>query len=133
MKPIVAEMLKIYRVKPLDFMGYKVTRENPYTYHHIKKKCDGGQVTIENGAILTLNAHEYLNIIEFKGANTYYALNEMFKIINRQGHAPTMEQYQIIDALLRMFEEEHRNDKNSKGKPLIKQKYLKREIIKNRR
>lgn len=126
MKPIVKEMLKIYRVKPLDFMGYKVTKENPYTFHHIQKRCDGGLATIDNGAILTLVAHEYLNIIEFKDISTYYALNEMFKIINRQGYAPTVEQYQIINAMLEMFEEKHERDRNSKGKLLIKQKYLKR-------
>lgn len=126
MRPIVKEMLKIYQIKPYDFMGYKMTKENPYTYHHIKKRCDGGLETIENGAILTLNAHEYLNVIELKGIKTYYALNEMFRIINQQGYAPTIEQYQIIDTMLRLFEEEHIKDKNSKGKLLIKQKYLKR-------
>lgn len=130
MDSILKEMLKIYQIKPLDFMGYKVTRENPYTYHHIQKKSDGGKKTIDNGAILTLNAHEYLNIIELTDERTYIALNQIFKLINNQKQAPTLEQYQIINIMLSLYEEKHINIRNSKGKLLIKEKYLKREFLK---
>lgn len=129
MNSIIKEMLKIYPIKPLDFMGYKVTKENPYTYHHIIKRCDGGTKTIENGAILTLNAHEYLNIIELTDIKTYMVLNQMFQIINQQKQKPTLEQYQAINIILKLYEEKHINDRNSKGKILIKSKHLKREIL----
>lgn len=122
-------MLKIYDVRPYDFMGYKMTKQNPYTYHHIIKKCDGGKETIDNGAILTEIAHEYLHIIEYKDNNTYIALSKILQIINNQQKAPTLEQYEIINALLELFEKEHSLDLNSKGKTLIREKYKKRNII----
>jgi hypothetical protein len=52
----------------------------------------------------------------------------MFQIINNQQTKPTLEQYQIINTMLKMFEEKHKNDKTSKGKKLIQYKYLEREI-----
>jgi hypothetical protein len=53
-------------------------------------------------------------------------LNKMFEIINRQKHAPTPEQRQIIDYLLEEFYQLHKDDKTSKGKRLIKYDYTKR-------
>ena len=119
-------MIKIYKPLDYDWLNYKVTQSNPLTYHHIEKKCDGGKETIENGALLSEVGHEYFNIIEFKSKETYITLNKMFKIINTQRTAPTQEQRQIVEFLLKEFESEHKDDKNSRGKPLIKYKYLKR-------
>ena len=31
------------------------------TYHHIKEKCKGGQATVENGALLSAENHEWFN------------------------------------------------------------------------
>lgn len=106
-------------------MGYSLNRSNA-TFHHIVKKSDGGKETIENGAVLARPAHEYLHIIEFKDIETYITLNKIFRIINNQGYAPTQEQYRIINYLLLKFEREHKRDLSSKGKLLIKQKYLER-------
>ena len=61
MKNVTKLIIRIYNVKKIDWMGYKVSKDNPYTYHHLKKKCDGGKENIKNGAILTNYAHEYLN------------------------------------------------------------------------
>ena len=127
MKRITKELIKIY--KPLDicWLGYKLTPSNA-TYHHILKKEYGGKEIISNGALLAENAHKYLHIIEYKEIEIYHALNEMLKIINKQGHAPTQEQYRIINCLFLMFEEKHIKDKTSKNKILIKHQYLEREI-----
>ena len=53
----------------------------------------------------------------------------MFSYINQQRYEPTKEQREIIEFLLESFEDKHRWDKGSKGKLLIKHKYLKREKI----
>jgi hypothetical protein len=53
-------------------------------------------------------------------------INKLFKIINTQLHEPNMEQREIIEYLLLEFEEKHKEDLNSKGKILIKDKYLRR-------
>lgn len=124
MRAITREMIYLYNLKDLCFMGY--TLDKDATYHHIVKKCDGGEETIENGAVLNPYAHEYLHIIEYKDIETYIAINKILKIINSQKDRPNVEQLKIISTLLSMFESEHTKDKNSKGKTLIRDVYKKR-------
>ena len=126
MKEITREMLRIYNpISNLDWMNYRLIR-GQVSYHHILKRADGGKKTIHNGAILMPVAHELLHIIEYKEIKTYEMINKLFKIINTQLHEPNMEQREIIEYLLLEFEDKHREDLNSKGKILIKDKYLRR-------
>lgn len=131
MKKDLIQMLEIYKpVSGLDWMNYKLVKKD-ITFHHIIKRSSGGRRDIDNGALLMGNtAHPYLHIIEYKDIETYNALNKIFKFINQQKHEPTTEQREIIEYLLREFEYKHRWDKSSKGKLLIKQKYLERDFIK---
>lgn len=124
MKSITKQMIKIYNLDKLCFMGY--TLDKTASFHHIVKKEHGGKEVVENGAVLNKTAHEYLHIIEYKDIGTYIAINKILKIINEQRDRPTTEQYQIISKILSMFEEEHKEDKTSKGKRLIKHQYLDR-------
>lgn len=71
--------------------------------------------------------HQYIHLIEYKDIETYIAINKIFSYINQQRYEPTKEQREIIEFLLESFEDKHRWDKGSKGKLLIKYKYLKRE------
>ena len=73
--------------------------------------------------------HQYIHLIEYKDIETYIAINKIFSYINQQRYEPTKEQREIIEFLLESFEDKHRWDKGSKGKLLIKHKYLKREKI----
>lgn len=125
-KKITKEMLKIYVPKSgLDWMNYRIVRKD-MTAHHILKREDGGRLEIGNVAPLMSVAHQYLHLIECKDIETYIAINKIFALVNKQGYEPTPEQRDIVEYLLREFERIHRNDKNSKGKPLIQYKYLKR-------
>ena len=110
----------------LDWLNYRVTRQNPVTFHHIVKRENGGKFDLDNGALLTMTGHQYLHIIECKEIKIYYMLNKMFEIINKQRHNPTQEQREIIEYLLNEFYQLHKNDKNSKGKTLIKYDYTQR-------
>lgn len=126
MREMLKEMLRIYTpLTNLDWMNYKLIKSQ-ITFHHIRKKSDAGKRKITNGALLMPQAHEYLHIIEYKDIKTYKAINKIFKIINTQLHEPDLEQRSIIEYLLLEFEDKHRNDLNSKGKILIKDKYLRR-------
>lgn len=126
MKNITAEMLKIYvPYSGLDWMNYKLVKKD-VTFHHIQKRCDSGKREISNGCLLMSNAHNYLHLIEFKDLETYIALNKIFKYVNQQQAEPTTEQRELIEYLLKQFEIEHRWDKGSKGKLLLKHKYLER-------
>ena len=122
-------MLKIYKpISNLDWMNYKLIKSD-VTFHHIIKREDGGRRDIENGALLMPVAHQYLHLIEYKDIETYNAINRIFKYINQQKQEPTSEQREIIEYLLKQFEETHKWDKGSKGKLLIKHKYLEREML----
>lgn len=126
MKKVVQDMLKIYKpYSSLDWMNYKLVKKD-VTFHHIQKRCDGGRLEINNGGLLMPNSHAYLHLIEFLDLDTYLALNEIFKDVNYQGYEPEYEQRLIIESLLSTFESVHRWDKGSKGKLLIKRKYLER-------
>lgn len=126
MKKITREMIKIYKPLGYDWLNYKVTQSNPLTFHHIEKRTDGGKEEISNGALITEVGHQYLHIIEYRELETYLLLNKMFKLINTQKTAPTPEQRELMEFILKDFEEKHKDDKNSKGKTLIRYKYLKR-------
>ena len=127
MDKIKREMLQIYEpVSNLDWMNYHLTRQE-VTYHHRKKRCDGGKRTIENGVLLMPIAHQYLHLIEFKDIDTYIAINKIFQVVNEQKREPTDAQREVIEHLLREFEVEHRWDKGRKGKLLLQRKYLRRE------
>lgn len=126
MKNIIKIMINQYNIHKIDWMGYEVNKDNPYTYHHLLKKENGGKETATNGAILTKIGHEYLNIIESRDIELYNYINNVLKQINEQGFMPLERQLLAIDAMLKMFEKDHRYDRTSKNKRLIKENYLKR-------
>lgn len=126
MKNITKIMIDQYNVQKIDWMGYKLNKDNLYTYHHIVKKEHGGEETIENGAILTKIAHEYLHKIECKDIELYNYINNVLKQINEQGFGPLKRQLLAIDFILKMFEKEHFGDSTKKGKILIKNEYFRR-------
>ena len=128
MKLVTKNMIYLWNMNNLCWMGYKMSSQNPFTYHHITKRTDGGRLTIDNGAILTKNAHEFLNVIENKDLELYIYLNNMLKNINNQREMPNRQQLLAIDSLLRMFENEYSGKRNSKGNLLIKEEYTRRII-----
>lgn len=129
MRPITKEMIKLYNIDKLCFMGYEATKDNPYTFHHcVVKRCSGGTESIKNGAVLTLNAHEYLNTIEMRDYEIYLYLNILFQKINEQGNKPNLQQYRTINHLLKLFEEQHKNEKFKSGKNVLKPIYTQRKI-----
>lgn len=126
MNKTTIEMLKIYKpYSNLDWLNYRLVREQA-TFHHIEKREDGGKMVISNGCILMPNPHRYLHIIECKDIKTYTTLNKMFKIINNQRYEPTRDQREIMECLLQDFEYHHSDDRNARGKLLIKEEYRKR-------
>ncbi len=90
----------IYNPDGFDWMNFKLTKENPATFHHIKEKRDGGKKTIENGAILSSFAHQLLNILDLFCPDAYNDLQNVFIKINGSGEPPTIEIMQEIDDIL---------------------------------
>ena len=79
---ILKQMLEIYQPNGIDWMGFKVTRKNPYTFHHIQERRNGGRNEIQNGAILTKEAHAYLNYLENFCPMAYDEYQGIFRYIN---------------------------------------------------
>lgn len=126
---IIQDMRSIYRIRHYDFMGYNIRNVSDLSYHHIKKDCDGGPKTIENGALLAKNtAHPYLHVIEDRDLDMYIYINKILKIINEQKSPPTKAQLIAIRNVLLQFEDEHRKEVNTAGKLLIKQRYIKERV-----
>ena len=82
MATMLREMLRIYQPNGIDWMGYHVTPNNPYTFHHIVEKRDGGTFDITNGAILTNDAHKYLNYLDLFCPDAYNEYQKIFRFIN---------------------------------------------------
>ena len=105
MKETLFKITCIYRVKDRDWMNYRITKDNPLTYHHIVEKRNGGSKTVDNGAPLTKEAHMQLNIIESKDKRLYTIINTIFELIHEQNYPITEEQRKIIQEVLDYFEQ----------------------------
>lgn len=98
MKNVLVQMLQIFKPKGIDWMGYKLTQKNPYTYHHIKERRNGGPETITNGAILTRKAHDDLNELDMYCQEGYEAFQNLFRYINSlQRELTEEEELDLID------------------------------------
>ena len=104
-KQIILEMTEIYKPNGYDWMGTKISKNNPLTYHHIigKKRCDA---TLENGALLTKSSHKKLNSLKVKGSITFDDWQFLFMDINKSNAPLTEEHIQRIQELRQDTERE---------------------------
>lgn len=93
--------VKIYGCYNIDWMGYKITKKNPYSFHHVIKVCNGGKTKIDNFAILTKNSHRYLNLLERLYPDIYHELNEMFVELILSNAPPTDCYYKKVEKVLK--------------------------------
>ena len=129
MKPIINVMINEWKMKNICWMGYKVSKDNPYTFHHLKKREHGGKEEIKNGAILTDIAHRLLNIVESRDIELYEYINNVLKQINEQGFAPLERQLLAIDYILRIFEEKYGKERTKSGKILLRKEYKEGRVV----
>lgn len=94
-------MITIYNPNGIDWMGYHLTDTNPYTFHHIIKDCNDGPTSVNNGAILTCNAHKKLNKLEYKVPEAYDDLNYLFRVLNASKMPPTEEHFVEVGKILK--------------------------------
>lgn len=129
MKQITKIMIQEWNMKQFDWLGYKTSKNNPYTYHHaFIPRRHGGKETIDNGAILCGNtSHPYIHAIESRDLDRYIYLTNILKEINEQHYMPTKEQLERVKSCLESFEREYSGARTRKGKLLIKEEYTRRE------
>lgn len=80
------DMLTLIATKKLDF-------------HHIIKECDGGARTVENGALLERESHQWLHRLEIDDPEVYLLINECFQLYKK---CMDLELPELID----MYEQE---------------------------
>ena len=126
MKNITQQLIDIYNLKNIDFMGYEFNSGNVSYHHLLIPRRLGGEETIENGAILNRKtSHPYLHIIEGRDLEMFNSItNEM--IIQKMLGKLDIKSLKKIHDILTQFEREHSSDTTKKGKLLIKEEYTRR-------
>ena len=133
MKEITKIMVNDFKIMKLgyDFLGYKVTRKQDLSFHHLiiqRRHCKeaglGEGYLYWNGAILRQNtSHDYLHLIEKIDPDIFYELTSEMIDENIKGRLDIDNLKRIHDLLL-YFEREHDHDTSKKGKLLIKREFV---------
>ena len=99
LRQLKLEMIAVYG--DVCWLNYDITKHNPITFHHILEVRNGGKDLWENGALITENAHKYLNFLDYEYHKIYEELNYNFKELNRTYAPPTDNYYEEIGKVLR--------------------------------
>ncbi|NMA51205.1 MAG: hypothetical protein GX951_05120 [Mollicutes bacterium] len=94
--PILIRMFEIYKPNGIDWMLDKETKKNMFTFHHITEERCGGKRIVENGAILTIASHNFLNYLDVKRRELYEELNYLFYCLNITGAPPTEDYFKEV-------------------------------------
>lgn len=121
MSDILKFMIQIWDMNSIDWLGYDNLEK--YSFHHLKKKSDGGKKIISNGAVLHQSSHAYLHTIEYYDLDKYIYLNKMLRNVNNQKMMTTKEQLEQIRYVLKEFQKEYEGKQSSRGKDIIKKEY----------
>lgn len=117
-KPVIRkELVIIFGCKNYDWFGVPVTLSDKITYHHITKAENGGDETLENGALLTQSMHRLLHMMEFINPELYEEAKYWFEIINKTRRPLNEEFQEIMTSLKERIEiAEHLYQINKKSK-----------------
>ena len=101
---VLLRMFDRYKTEDEDWMGFKLTDNNTYTFHHIRERRNGGKQELENGAILTIFAHQFLNYLDLHCKRAYNDYQTIFRRINKNnGPIPDDLLEDIYGMMLDMF------------------------------
>lgn len=92
------------------WLHYKLTKDNPLTYHHLKPVREGGRATEENGALLSREAHDDFNILEQMYPKLAREINEYLSTY--KGDYPS----EVIERINRLMELAKRKEMTTGGK-----------------
>ena len=82
---LLSEIIVIYETYVIDWLSYQITKRNKLTLHHVEKEADGGKLSINNAAPLTIRGHQGLNKCESRDFILYSEINDFFKKIIAHG------------------------------------------------
>ena len=135
LKEVTKLLINDFKIQELghDFMGYSINHDSVLSFHHTiisHSKCLkeglGHGYWRWNGSILVQDtSHDYLHIIERVDEDMFYAITSELVDMNIKGKLD-VENLKHIHDVLSCFGREHSGDTNRKGRPLIRNKYLRR-------
>lgn len=107
---VVDQLKQVYIINKTDIFGFKITKKNYITYHHIIKVEDllllefPTKKTFENGIVLTRYSHKYLHIIEDYAPDIFLHINKIILLITKEKRLPTLEERNLLQICLEAFE-----------------------------
>lgn len=127
-------MVNEYGLKKLhaDMLGYKVTRNNDYSFHHLvipHRDCGRQRIPHEgyvewNGAILSSRtAHPYLHVIERFDREMFEYITQELVDINQKGYVDRENLLRVYSELYD-FERIFGGEYTKKGHKLIKPEFV---------
>jgi len=96
---VLEELISIFGNPKADWMGYPVTANNRLVYRHIIEPSNGGEKTIDNGALLTRKGNDLLTRVKSCDDALYEEYLYWFRIINDSKKPPSREVITIMAAL----------------------------------
>lgn len=136
MKMVTNLMINEFKLRELgmDMMGYKVVRDNEYTFHHLivphrdckRKKIESDGYVRWNGAILSgKSSHPYLHLVEQYKRAYFEDITHQLININQKGYVD-VEDLKLIHSILYEFEILYDYEVSHRGKLIIKPEYRSR-------
>lgn len=131
LKEVTRLMIHKWNMDDVDWMGYRLHKDDIFTFHHlIVPNRDGGLYVEWNGAILCgKSAHPYLHLIEQKDFDRFAYITSLLIDENAMKRLD-LNTIKQIDGVLKGFEREYQGKTNKKGKLLIKERYTIRDYSK---
>lgn len=118
MKEIIKRLKDDLKIKKYDWLGFKISKDNPLTYHHIFKNVYGDYSNLDkdykynNGLPLTIKGHSLLHQIEHDDIQIYVAINKLFIIAKKEGIDKYKFAINILLKIYRLKKEGNYNEKN---------------------
>ena len=84
---VLQRMIEIYKPGDIDWMGTKIKKNNPLTFHYIVKRKKGDTI-VSNGALLTRKSHQVLNKLQARNRDLYDKWQWLFIEINCSNSSP---------------------------------------------
>lgn len=94
--------LLIYNYGATCWLKGVISKDNPLTLHHIIPVRFGGQTTIENGALLTLERHQLFNTLEIYRPNEAEEVNFLLK--EYKGQYPQIVDERVEELIMLMYD-----------------------------
>lgn len=101
MKPVLHELVDIFETTKIgyDWMDWEVGKKKDLSFHHIKEARFGGKYTLRNGAVLTTQAHQFLNVLDNQENKLYRELNGLFHELNGTMKPPEDDYYEELNGI----------------------------------